>query len=137
MRGVFEEFVGRRRPRGQPNKRRWTDDIEWPLYCFQIDIFVWLHVTDIYIYIYLLLVAMATPETSKEKTGVYIVYTPASRVINLPGALGSYFQPIHFMSKVSQALRDPSSQKGQVKSNTLTCAARHNGCVPNQIAGKV
>ena len=35
----------------------------------------------------------------------------------------------------SQASRDPSSQK--VKSNTLTCAARHNGCVPNQIAGKV
>ena len=90
----------------------------------------------IYIYIYLLLVAIVTPETSKEKTGVYIVYTPASRVINLP-ALGSYFQPIRFMSKVSQASRDPSSRKGQVKSNTLTCAARHNGCVPNQIAGKV
>ena len=48
----------------------------------------------------LLLVAMATTKTSKEKTGVYIVYTPARRVINLPGALGSYFQPIHFMSKV-------------------------------------
>ena len=48
----------------------------------------------------LLLVAMAMPETSKEKTGVYIVYTPASQVINLPGALGSYFQPICFMSKV-------------------------------------
>ena len=28
---------------------------------------------------------------------------------------------------VSQVSRDPSSQKGQVKSNTLTCAARHNG----------
>ena len=38
---------------------------------------------------------------------------------------------------VSQASRDPSSRKGQVKSNTLPCAARHNGCVPNQIAGKV
>ena len=38
---------------------------------------------------------------------------------------------------VSQASRDPSSRKGQVKSNKLTCAARHNGCVPNQIAGKV
>ena len=37
----------------------------------------------------------------------------------------------------SQALRDPSLLKGQVKSNTLTCAAHHNGCVPNQIAGKV
>ena len=23
-----------------------------PLYCFQIDVFIWLHVTDIYIYIY-------------------------------------------------------------------------------------
>ena len=39
-------------------------------------------------------------ETSKEKIRVYIVYTPASRVVYLPGALGSYFQPIHFMSKV-------------------------------------
>ena len=48
----------------------------------------------------LLLVAMATPETSKQKTGVYIVHTPASRVMNLPEALGSYFQPIHFMSIV-------------------------------------
>ena len=37
----------------------------------------------------------------------------------------------------NRASRDPSSWKGQVKSNTLTCAARHNGCVPNQIAGKV
>ena len=53
-----------------------------------------------FIQYYLLLVAMAMPETSTEKTGVYIVYTPASRVINLPGALGSYFQPIHFMFKV-------------------------------------
>ena len=24
-----------------------------PLYCFQIDVFIWLHVTDIYIYIYI------------------------------------------------------------------------------------
>ena len=36
----------------------------------------------------LLLVAMAVP------------YTPASWVINLPGALGSYFQPIRFVSQV-------------------------------------
>ena len=40
------------------------------------------------------------PKTSKEKTGVYIVYIPASRVINIPRALGSYFQPIRLMSKV-------------------------------------
>ena len=51
-------------------------------------------------YTYLLLVAMAMPETSKEKTGVYIVYTPASWVINLPGALSSYFSSICFLSKV-------------------------------------
>ena len=37
---------------------------------------------------------------------------------------------------ISPALRDLSSRKGQVKSNTLTCAARHTGCVPNQIAGR-
>ena len=37
----------------------------------------------------------------------------------------------------SQASRDPSPRKSQVKSNTLTCAAGYNGCVPNQIAGKV
>ena len=25
-----------------------------PIYCFQIDVFIWLHVTDIYIYIYII-----------------------------------------------------------------------------------
>ena len=42
---------------------------------------------------------MAVPEASKERIGVYIAYTPARRVINLPGALGSYFQPIRFIPK--------------------------------------
>ena len=37
----------------------------------------------------------------------------------------------------SQPSRDPSSRKVQVNSNVLTCAACHNGCVPNHIAGKV
>ena len=50
--------------------------------------------------ILLLLVATAMPEASKEKTGVCIIYTPASWVINLPGALSSYLQPIRFMSIV-------------------------------------
>ena len=31
-----------------------------PLYCFQIDIFIWLHVTDIYIYIYIYIIRQPT-----------------------------------------------------------------------------
>ena len=45
---------------------------------------------------------------------------------------------IDMIDTYSQALHDPFAHgRGQVKSNTLTCTPRNNGCVPNQIAGKV
>ena len=68
---------------------------------------------------------MAVPEASKDRTGAYIAYTPASRVINLP--LGSCFQPIRFMSTVyfksvvhfSHLLCRCSCKKGMVDVNSL------------------
>ena len=49
---------------------------------------------NIIIYIYLLYVVMATAKRWKGWTVIYIVYNMASWLINWPGALGFYLQPI-------------------------------------------
>ena len=42
-----------------------------PLYCFQIDVFIWLHVTDIYIYIYIYIYIIREPTVERQCLHLY------------------------------------------------------------------
>ena len=82
-----------------------------PLYCFQIDVFIWLHVTDIYIYIYIYMYNTPTYGCTSMLTFILNVLGEVLGIGNL------YYRP--FYSAGSRPCARPRDFENRLRNDVL------------------